>query len=83
MFIIWKAGNTPFWRSVDLQTSFFSKSSRRRLQKGSVLRGKKQEIFREREFRVLPETMRNEELIAEHYLGLWAGPASTFVKGGL
>ena len=32
---------------------------------------KKQEIFREREFRVVPETMRNEELLtAEHYLGL-------------
>ena len=75
MFIIWKAGNTPFWRTVDLQTS--------KVLAVGYKRDKKQEIFREREFRVLPETMRNEELIAEHYLGLWAGPASTFVKGGL
>ena len=38
---------TAFRRTVHLQPSFFfSKSSRRRLQKGSVLRGENREIFR-------------------------------------
>ena len=77
---------TAFWEDCRFETVIFFRfflRSRRRLQKGSVLQGENQEIFRRRELTVLPEIIRNEELIAQHYLGLWAGPASTFVKGAL
>ena len=60
---------TAFWEDCRFETVIFFLfflRSRRRLQKGSVLQGENQEIFRRRELRVLPQIIRSEELIAQH-----------------